>query len=61
MTLGDKTQTQLEHKQYRFTELYKSASTLVKFAASLQGEQFQEFWLPCELQSDHENHFGMHN
>jgi len=52
ITLRDKNLAQPELQQYRFTELYKSASTLVDYAASLQSESFREFWLPCKLRLD---------
>jgi hypothetical protein len=60
-TLRDKSQTQLELKQYRFTELHKSVLVLVNFAASLQSEQFREFWLPCESWSDHKTRHAIQN
>lgn len=36
-------------KQYRFAEMQQSAIAVINFVASLQREEFQQFWLPCKL------------
>ncbi|OQO14307.1 hypothetical protein B0A48_01183 [Cryoendolithus antarcticus] len=45
-TLRDKSQPQVIAKQYRFTELFDAATTIIEFVASLRSDDLRSFWLP---------------
>lgn len=49
VTASGNAESQKELQDYRLALLQKSALSVVEYIASLQEEQFREFWLPCEL------------